>query len=471
MFVHHFIFCLFNYSAQNWRLYLPSVILYVGERPQVLENNVGDKVILHYAMCLREWCCKCLRGRQTPEEEETGETENPVSEVQEERSEQAVDLYNTTSTTPVTPPRPNKRKLEAALKEAAAGDDFNRQISSISEDSPEALRRQTVAFRSFQAKEKGERKRLRSSPGKLERAEFASSESTDPIDKGEEPSIHTTDKDKEESVTVANPTLKTLSGEIRETDLYSPDPDLHLSIVSLESEDPGRPVFELLPVQVNHQLNSPVDQRTQTELEQINVDCFVEEGAEGEEEAMGRLGNIKSRFTGSAKKDDRKFDPKRQVRNVHTAEQRESAVTNDKLNRPKNFAKTKHFKKTVPNKNQSSVEHDSESREKQKLLNAALLVGGGTGVVSAAYEGNHAGERGEESLEQVYSSQPNLRSRDPSRVSLNTAASYEWDPDYVSTLSGASFKVTGLFYQSFSSCWRSLLNSLLYLVLNKVCTM
>ena len=439
-------------AAQLLRLDLPSVVLYIGERLQVLVNNVGDKVILHYAMCLREWCCKCLRGRQTPEEEETEETENPIPEVQEEGSEQVVDLYNTTSTTPVTPPRPNKRKLEAALKEAAAADDFNRQISSISEDSPEALRRQTVVFRSFQAKEKGERKRLRSSPGKLERAEFANSENTNPIKKvEEEPPIQTADKEKEQSVKAPNPSLKTLPGEIQETDLYYPDPDLHLSVVSLESEDPGRPVFELVPVQVNHQLNSPVDQRTQTELEEINVDCFVEEGAEGEEEAMGRLGNLKSRFTGSAKKDDRKFDPKRQVRNVHTAEQRESAVTNDKLNRPKNFAKTKHFKKTVPNKNNSSVEHGSESREKQKLLNTALLVGGGAGVVSAAFEGNNAGERVEESLEQVYGSQPNLRSRDPSRVSLTTAASYEWDPDYVSTLSGASFKVTGWFHQSFPS--------------------
>ena len=452
------------------RLYLKNVLLYIGRTGAVLASNVGDQVILRYAMCLREWCVRCFKRREKEEAEEPS-PDPPQEPAPEERSSIPAPL-------PVTPPRPNKSKLEAALREATSTDPYNRQISSVSEDSPEALKRQTGAFQSFQHKERKNisRKRLKSSPGKLERTKFHSQDSRNSengkINKTDKPDIILLRAGEVEAayhVPDLELGIRTEPLLIREADLYTPDPTditpLNLSVISLETQEPESPVFQLVPVQVHHQplhhqplhhqplhhqplhhqVDYPINQKTQTEFQEININCFVEEGTE---EEMGRFGVIKSRKKdGSEKRDKRKHDPKREVHNVHTIEHRESAVSNNELSRRKNFSKTKQYKKTLHN------ELPEERRStKPDLLTTALLAGAGAGVMNSANLTEHTQSRGntvEEETEkeaereverEVESrrsvSQPILVSRDASKTSVNTSC--EWDPDYLSTLSGVS---------------------------------
>jgi hypothetical protein len=266
--------------------------LYLEGRFRFHAGNVGDRVLLHYVMCLRDWCCKCLRRRETPDLEEEGEEEEVPSNTPQEEEEETAPAEEAEQK-PVTPPRPNRSKLEAALKEA---EECKRQISSVSEDSPEALRRQTVVFRSFQEKEKGResRKRLRSSPGKLERAKFDSSELQNNTETETERVVitdtHQFVREKppsgvhQEKVPQTEP-----SPVIRETDLYTPDSNLQLSVVSLESEDSdlGRPVFELVPVQV-HQ-SSPVDQQHLDLHQQIKTDLDQKTQSKSEQKTQTEL--------------------------------------------------------------------------------------------------------------------------------------------------------------------------------------
>ena len=437
------------------RLYFKNVLLYLGRTCAVLASNVGDRVILHYAMCLREWCVRCFKRREKEEAEEPS-PDPPQEPATEERSSIPAPL-------PVTPPRPNKSKLEAALREATSADPYNRQISSVSEDSPEALKRQTGAFQSFQHKERKNisRKRLKSSPGKLERTKFHSQDSRNSengkINKTDKPDIILLRAGEVEAayhIPDLELGIRTEPLLIREADLYTPDPTvitpLNLSVISLETQEPETPVFQLVPVQVHHQplhhqpahqADYPIYQKTQTEVQEVNTDCFVEEGTE---EDMGRFGVIKSRKkNGSEKRDKRKHDPKREVHNVHTIEHRESAVSNDELSRRKNFSKTKQYKKTLHN------ELPEERRStKPDLLATALLAGAGAGVMNSADLTEHTQSRGntvEEEAEKeaerevesrVSVSQPILVSRDASKTSVNTSC--EWDPDYLSTLSGVS---------------------------------
>ena len=398
---------------------------------------------------------RCFKRREKEEAEEPS-PDPPQEPAPEERSSIPAPL-------PVTPPRPNKSKLEAALREATSADPYNRQISSVSEDSPEALKRQTGAFQSFQHKERKNisRKRLKSSPGKLERTKFHSQDSRNSengkINKTDKPDIILLRAGEVEAayhIPDLELGIRTEPLLIREADLYTPDPTvitpLNLSVISLETQEPETPVFQLVPVQVHHQplhhqpvhqVDYPIYQKTQTELQEVNINCFVEEGTE---EDMGRFGVIKSRKkNGSEKRDKRKHDPKREVHNVHTIEHRESAVSNDELSRRKNFSKTKQYKKTLHN------ELPEERRStKPDLLTTALLAGAGAGVMNSADLTEHTQSRGktvEEEAEKeaerevesrVSVSQPILVSRDASKTSVNTSC--EWDPDYLSTLSGVS---------------------------------
>ena len=432
-------------------------------------------------MCLRDWCVKCLSCREEEEEEEEEEEKNSPPESPESGDEasscsehpvQGVDLYSRV-VSPVTPPRPNRHKLEAALKEPELG----RQISSLSEDSPDSLHRQSSAFRSFQSKRKldrSSRERNVSSPGKLETAGFQHLKITEVVYVSEE-SLRGIDlvnrRKSEEFIFIAPESLEfqdypspatsksfSIQAEAETTDISEQkrvsEENLLLSVVSLESVEPlqdilhvpdltnfGVPAIFTEPppreqqLEVHEILQSDslgVLQSTHEALLEINVDDVDLEAVE----SMPRFSGIRKAMS----RKDKKYDPKRQVKNVHKVEKNESAVTVD-LKKAKNHTKTKHFKKHLHR--QQGGEGKNDGVDLTDVLGTVVMLDAGAGAATSVmtepapqHDSEFYVPETMSHKDAVYSTVPRTVGRYQSEHSI--AGRSEWDPDYVSSTSMSS---------------------------------
>lgn len=406
-------------------------------------------------MCIWDFCCKCLNqdesrppsstsnqsGYQSPHVGDQAVHQCGGVGASSTPSPNPASLPDQTETEfieiiPVTPPRPNRsNKIEVARK---LNEEIGRQVSALSDESPEILKKQSAAFRALQSEKDNtllHRKRNVSCPGKLESPHAVNSPVKNAvktiicIDCNTPPSdLEITEciPENVENVQIENELVQTTPAVDRDGIGICSCPTTPSTVINLlspvsikEEEEEAGPVFEVnnrpwldskpevyLPpeVQVPHYTSLSKLSRSSPDIKYPDVPTsppaavlvVVEDYPESEiplldEEEMpfsksgfkkaitrGRnasTSRVRKAFSrGDSRKEDKRFDPKKQVQNVHKVEQRESAVES-KVNKHKVLHKTRSFRRQVQGGKAGSSSGDKQSNiDKIAFLATAGLL-------------------------------------------------------------------------------------------------